>query len=349
MKAITVRPGHAGSAALEEIPEPAVAEGPVLIETIAVGVCGTDRDILSGGYGVAPGGRERLVLGHESLGRVIEAPQGSGLRPKDLVVGIVREPDPVPCEACAVGEWDMCRNGQYTEHGIKGLDGFCRERFRMDVAHVVAVDSSFELRAVLLEPASIIAKAWAQIDRISARSRWSPHRVLVLGAGPIGLLAALFGVLRRFEVHILDRTTTGPKPALAAALGATYHTGDVAHSCADVDILVECTGAPQLVIDAMRIVAPDGIVCLTGISSGHRVLRVDASALNNELVLENNVVFGTVNASRLHYQQAAEALGKADRSWLDGLITRRVPLDRWAEAYARAPHDVKTVLQFAEV
>jgi glucose 1-dehydrogenase len=349
MKAITVRPGHAGSAALEDIPEPSVDEGSVLIETIAVGVCGTDREILNGGYGSGPPGRDRLVLGHESLGRVIDAPRESGLRPKDLVVGIVRRPDPVPCEACAVGEWDMCRNGQFTEHGIKGLDGFCRERFRMDGAYVVAVDRGLGLRSVLLEPASVVAKAWTQIDRISARSRWSPHRVLVLGAGPVGLLAALFAVLRRFEVHILDRVTTGPKPALAAALGATYHTGDVAHACADVDILVECTGAPQLVLDAMRIVAPDGIVCLTGISSGQRVLRVDASALNNELVLENNVVFGTVNANRLHYQQAAEALGKADPGWLDGLITRRVPLDRWAEAYSPAPNDVKTVLQFTDV
>jgi len=349
VRAITVRPGHAGSVALEDIPEPSVDEGSVLVETIAVGVCGTDREIVSGSYGRAPGGRDRLVLGHESLGRVVEAPQESGLRPKDLVVGIVRRPDPVPCEACAVGEWDMCRNGQFTEHGIKGLDGFCRERFRMDGAYVVAVDRRLELRGVLLEPASVVAKAWAQIDRISARSQWSPHRVLVLGAGPVGLLAALFAVLRRLEVHILDRVTTGPKPALAAALGATYHTGNVAHACANVDILVECTGAPQLVLDAMRIVAPDGIVCLTGISSGQRVLRVDASALNNELVLENNVVFGTVNANRRHYQQAAEALGKADPRWLDGLITRRVPLDRWAEAYSPAPHDVKTVVQFADV
>jgi glucose 1-dehydrogenase len=347
MRAITVVPGRPGTARLESIPEPLPAEGSVLVETIAVGVCGTDREILSGLYGTAPAGRERLVLGHESLGRVLDAPTDSGLRPGDLVVGIVRRPDPVPCEACAVGEWDMCRNGRYTEHGIKELDGFCRERFRVAVSSLVPVAQRLGICGVLLEPASIVAKAWDQIDRIGARSRWTPQRVLVLGAGPVGLLAALFGSLRNLDVHVLDRVTTGPKPELVKSLGATYHTGTVAASCVNVDVVLECTGAAPLVFDAMRCVATNGIVCLTGVSSGRRTLNVDAAGLNNELVLENNVVFGTVNANRLHYAQAAEALAKADRGWLEQLITRRVSLADWARAYEPEPGDVKTVLSFA--
>jgi threonine dehydrogenase-like Zn-dependent dehydrogenase len=349
MNAVTVRPGVAGSARLEQLPEPDTQEGAVLVETVAVGVCGTDREILSGLYGAPPPGTERLVLGHESLGRVLDAPQDSGFRSGDLVVGVVRRPDPVPCEACAVGEWDMCCNGRYTEHGIKGLDGFCRERFRVPVASLVPIDRVVGLRGVLLEPASIVAKAWDQIDRIGARSRWTPRRVLVLGAGPVGLLAALFAVLRRLEVHVLDRVKTGPKPAIVASLGAEYHTGAAGEACGNVDIVLECTGAPSLVFDAMRCVAPNGIVCLTGVSSGGRILSVDAGALNNELVLENNVVFGTVNANRLHYGQAAEALAKADQSWLERVITRRVAIERWQDAYAPQPDDVKTVLQFAAV
>lgn len=349
MRAVTVLPGHSGSERLEQIPEPDRDEGDVLVEAIAVGVCGTDREILSGQYGMAPPGRDRLVLGHESLGRVIEAPENSALHPGGLVAGIVRRPDPVPCEACAAGEWDMCRNGRYTEHGIKGLDGFCRERFRMPASSLVPIDPALGLRGVLLEPASIIAKAWDQIDRIGARSQWTPHRVLVLGAGPVGLLAALFGVLRRLDVHVLDRVTAGPKPDLVSALGATYHTGSVGSACGDVDVLLECTGAPPLVFDAMRCVAPNGIVCLTGVSSGRHVVSIDGAGLNNELVLENNVVFGTVNANRRHYAQAAEALGKADPRWLERMITRRIPLDSWHEAYEPAPDDVKTVLQFRPV
>jgi threonine dehydrogenase-like Zn-dependent dehydrogenase len=347
MRAITVMPGRPGSARLDQIPEPLPEEGAVLVETIAVGVCGTDREILSGLYGTAPPNRERLVLGHESLARVLAAPADSGLRAGDLAVGIVRRPDPLPCEACAVGEWDMCRNGRYTEHGIKELDGFCRERFRLPVSSLVPIDRGLRICGVLLEPASIVAKAWDQIDRIGARSRWTPRRVLVLGAGPVGLLAAWFARLRNLDVHVLDRITTGPKPQLVASLGATYHTGTVADTCENVDVVLECTGAAPLVFDAMRCVAPCGIVCLTGVSSGARTLKVDAARLNNELVLENNVVFGTVNANRLHYAQAADALARAHRGWLEQLITRRVSLADWARAYEPTAGDVKTILTFA--
>ena len=347
MRAITVIPGRAGTARLEEMPEPEPHEGAVLVETIAVGVCGTDREILSGEFGAPPPGRARLVLGHESLGRVLEAAPDSGLHQGELVVGIVRRPDPVPCESCAVGEWDMCRNGKYTEHGIKELDGFCRERFRASPASLVRIDPALGIRGVLMEPASIVAKAWDQIDRIGARSRWTPRRALVLGAGPIGLLAALFAVRRGLDVHVLDRVTSGRKPELVAALGAAYHTGPVADACTGVDVVLECTGAAPLVFDAIRCVAANGIVCLTGVSSGGRLLDVDAGALNNELVLENNVVFGSVNANRRHYALAADALTTAAQEWLERLITRRIPIERWQDAYEPAEDDVKTVLQFA--
>jgi threonine dehydrogenase-like Zn-dependent dehydrogenase len=347
MKAITVIPGTAASARLDDIAEPDRAEGDVLVETVAVGVCGTDREILEGAYGTPPPGRERLVLGHESLGRVLDAPSGSGLSPGSMVVGIVRRPDPVPCPSCAVGEWDMCRNGLYTEHGIKGLDGFARERFLARGDALVRIDDGLGTRGVLLEPCSIVAKGWLQIDRIAARAHWAPRRALILGAGPVGLLAAMLGVQRGLEVHVLDRVADGPKPTLVARLGATYHLGDVRDVCTDADVVIECTGASSLVFQAMECVAPTGIVCLAGVSSGHRLLTIDAGALNNELVLENNVVFGTVNANRTHYEAAEAALGRADPAWLDALVTRRVPIARWTEAYA-APtaNDVKTVLVF---
>ena len=143
---------------------------------------------------------------------------------------------------------------------------------------------------------------------------------LVTGAGPIGLLAALMGVERRLEVHVLDRVSEGPKPALARDLGATYHTGTVAEACPGADVLIECTGVGQLVLDAMRHTAAGGIVCLTGISSGSRELRMDAAGLNRSLVLENDVVFGWVNANRRHYDAAAKALTEADRGWLSDCL-----------------------------
>jgi threonine dehydrogenase-like Zn-dependent dehydrogenase len=344
MRAITVIPQQAGSARLDEVAEPSSEEGELLVQTLAVGVCGTDLEISQGDYGWSPPGRERLVLGHESLGRVLEPRGGGGLAAGDLVVAIVRQPDPEPCASCAAGEWDMCRNGRYTEHGIKQLDGFLRERYRIDPSYAVKLDPALERAGVLLEPTSVVAKAWEHIERIAARAVWRPEVVLVTGAGPIGLLAALLGVQRGLEVHVLDRVTTGPKPGLVADLGATYHTGTLAEAVARADVVVECTGVGELVLDAVDMIGPDGILCLTGVSSAGRRLTIDAGALNRELVLENEVVFGTVNANRRHYQAAAAALANADQGWLGRLITRRVPLDRWSDALQRRPDDVKAVI-----
>jgi threonine dehydrogenase-like Zn-dependent dehydrogenase len=348
MQAITVIPLQAESARLDDLPEPSPEEGELLVQTLAVGVCGTDLEISQGQYGWAPPGRERLVLGHESLGRVLDAPAGSDLAAGDLVVAIVRQPDPEPCVSCAAGEWDMCRNGRYTEHGIKELDGFMRERYRIDPNFAVKLDPALERTGMLLEPTSVVAKAWDHIERIAARAVWSPRVVLVTGAGPIGLLAALLGVQRGLEVHVLDRVTSGPKPGLVADLGATYHTGTLADAVGHADVVVECTGVGELVLDAIDKTGPDGIVCLTGVSSAGRTLTIDPGALNRELVLENELVFGTVNANRRHYQAAAAGLAKADQSWLERLISRRVPLDRWSDALQRRPDDVKAVIDLGD-
>jgi len=140
MRAVTIEPKRADSARLEEVPEPGPCDGSVLVEAIAVGVCGTDVEMVEGKYGWAPPGKTRLVLGHESLGRVLDPGESSALRAGDLVVGIVRRPDPVPCSNCAVGEWDMCRNGQYTERGIKQIDGFMSERWRIEPEYAMKVD-----------------------------------------------------------------------------------------------------------------------------------------------------------------------------------------------------------------
>ena len=346
MKAITVRPGEAGSGRVEDVPEPDPADGDVLAEALAMGVCGTDAEILAGAYGEAPPGRDTVVLGHESLGRVLDVPEGGELSPGELVVGIVRRPDPVPCPCCARGEWDMCRNGRYTERGIKARDGYGSERWRVEPEFAVAVDPALERVGVLLEPTSIVAKAWDHIERIGGRACFVPRTALVTGAGPIGLLAALLAAQRGLEVHVFDRVTEGPKPELVEALGASYHSASLAE-VGEVDVVVEATGAGSVVLDVVQRTVPGGVVCLTGLSSGRQALEIDAAALNRELVLENDVVFGSVNANRRHYELAAEALAAADRSWLDRLISRRVPLERWQEALERRPDDIKVAVDFA--
>jgi threonine dehydrogenase-like Zn-dependent dehydrogenase len=345
MRALTVEPKVAGSARLDDVPEPAPAQGDVLIAAQALGICGTDREIIAGQHGAAPSGSDRLILGHESLGRVLEAPAGSGLTAGDWVACIVRHPDPVPCASCANGEWDMCLNGRYVEHGIKELHGFGAERYREHARFVVRIDPGLGERGVLLEPASVVAKAWDQIEKIGHRASWSPKRVLVTGAGPIGLLAALLGVQRGFDVHVLDHATSGPKPQLVRDLGATYHEGDIAKIGLS-DIVIECTGAPSLVVDAMRAARPSGIVCLTGVSAPGKTMPVDTGALNRDIVLGNLVIVGSVNANRAHYDLAAKALAQADPRWLDRLFTRRVPLEDWAAALEYQKGDVKTLLTF---
>lgn len=346
MTAITVEPGVAGSARLDDLARDAAEAGDVLVETLAVGVCGTDAEILAGGYGWAPPGSPRLVLGHEALGRVLYAPTGSGLVAGDLVVPMVRQPDPVPCRSCAVGEWDMCLNGRYTEHGIRARDGFARERFRLPADRLVVLDPVVGASGVLLEPASVVAKAWEQVERIGGRTSWFPHRVLVTGAGPIGLLAALLYVQRGYDTHVVDVVSAGPKPELVAALGATYHSRPL-KACGEADVVIECTGVGSVVLDVIGHNGPSSVVCLVGLSAGARALAVDVGDVNRRLVLENDVVFGSVSANRRHYQQAAEALALADRQWLERMVTRRVRAERWHDAFDRTPEDVKVVLDFA--
>ena len=348
MRALTVVPMQSGSAEVVELPDPAPGDGELLVEGVALGICGTDIEIVSGEYGSAPSGDERLVLGHESLGRVRSAPAGSGFSEGDLIVGVVRRPDPVPCGACGAGQFDMCLNGEYTERGIKGIHGFGSELWTVEADYAVRIDPELESVGVLMEPTTILAKAWEHIERIAARAYTEQTRVLVTGAGPIGLLAALLGAQRGLEVHVLDQVEEGLKPDLVRDLGATYWTdiGD-AVSEARPDVIVEATGVAQLVFDAMQGTRRAGIVCLTGVSSAGRRIEVDAGAVNRDLVLENDVVFGSVNANLRHYEQAVEALERADRSWLERLITRRVPLSRFEQALERQDDDVKVVIDLA--
>jgi glucose 1-dehydrogenase len=348
MKAITVEPKKLGSARFEDVPEPDVREGSVLVEAVAVGVCGTDVEICEGKYGWAPPGHTRLVLGHESLGRVLDPGPSGGLKKDDLVVGIVRRPDPVPCPNCAVGEWDMCRNDQYTERGIKAIHGFMSERWRIEPEYAIKVDPSLGILGVLLEPMTVIAKALEQVVMVGRRSFWEAETVLVTGAGPIGLLAASGARLFGKDVHVFDRVETGPKPDLVRALGATYHSGTVMDVPLEPDAIIECTGVGAVIADTFQKIGSGGVVCLTGVGqgglSGYTVADVSA-----KVVLRNNVVVGSVNANKRHWYKASQALARTDRAWLSRLITRREKPEDFGKALEKTPDDIKVVVQFSEI
>src|SRR5262249_48964139 len=181
------------------------------------------------------------------------------------------------------------------------------------------------------------------------RAAWAPERVLITGAGPIGLLAALLSVQRGYQTYVVDLVTEGRKPEMARRLGATYfHRGNLTEAAAEADIVIECTGHVQMLLEAGPRNVRYRITCLTGVSPAGAEATVDPALLNRNMVLQNSVLFGSVNANRRHYELAAAALTQADPGWLADLITRRVPIARWEDAYNRSPDDIKTVLSFTD-
>ncbi len=349
MQAITIKPGQPNSVSLTEVPDPQPSEGSLLVRARQLGVCGTDFELIAGHYGWAPVHSSHLILGHESLGEVEQAPVDSSFVPGDWIIGMVRRPDPEPCIACAAGEWDMCRNGRYTERGIKESHGFGAERWRIEPEYAIKVEPALREVAILVEPASVLAKAWEHIEHIGKRALWRPKTLLVTGAGPIGLIAALMGRQRGLSVAILDQVTSGPKPRLVESLGARYYTGAVEQLGFRPDIVIECTGAANVMRDSLLVLANDGILCMVGSSAHAQDATINVTQLNRGMVLGNTVAFGVVNANRRHYEKAADSLRQADRSWLKSLITRREPLSHWRAAFARQPDDVKVIIDFTQL
>ena len=345
MKAITVIPGSPDDVSVQEVDEPPATEGSILVKGLLLGICGTDAEIVQKqDYGWPPPGQDRLVIGHESLGEVLEAPQGSGFAAGDLVAGIVRRPDPVPCQPCAHDEWDFCRNGKYTERGIKERPGFGSQRWRIEPDFAVKLDADLGDCGVLIEPASVLAKAWEQTDHMFARLSGGPKVALVTGAGPVGLFAALLGVQRGLEVHVLDLNDQGPKVALVEELGATFHTGDVSDIGVTPDVVMECTGHGPLVVSLADLIAPNGVICLVGFDSDSSATSASLDLVIKQLVLKNAVLFGSVNADRGNYEQAADALAMADPAWLRRMISRRVPMSGFTDALTKHDDDVKVVV-----
>lgn len=344
MRAIGVLPGNPGSAGVIDVADPPLADGAVLVRGRVVGICGTDAEIVYDGYGTVPEGADRLVLGHESLGEVVDAPPGSGLSPGDLVSGIVRRPDPEPCACCAAGEWDMCRNGRFVERGITGAPGYGSQLWRVDPGYAVKIDPALGNLGVLLESTSVVAKAWEHVERVGSRACYVPEVALITGAGPVGLLAALLARQRGLDTWVIDIVTDGPKPQLIADLGATYSATRASELPVQPDVVIECTGQGAVLADILASASPNATIALAGLSHHPHLTSGDLSAVNRKLVLGNQVIFGTVNAARRHYDQAADALARADPTWLARLLTRQVSMAEWPEALAKQPDDIKVTV-----
>ena len=184
---------------------------------------------------------------------------------------------------------------------------------------------------------------------IGRRSFWEPRTLLVTGAGPIGLLAALAAKMFGLDVHVLDRAESGPKPDLVCALGATYHTGSVRNIGLVPDAIIECTGVGQLISDSIQVIGSSGIVCLTGVGHGGVITSDVTADIAASAVLNNNVIVGSVNANKRHWYKAGNLLARADRTWLSRLITRREKPENFKQALERKPDDIKVIIQFSDL
>jgi threonine dehydrogenase-like Zn-dependent dehydrogenase len=346
MLVMSARPGDPGSAAAEERPEPRRGAGELLVGGVVVGLCGTDRDVIAGRRGRPPEGRDRIVIGHESLGRVLAAPPGSGFEPGDLVAGVVRRPDPLPCARCAAGEWDSCLNGGYRSRGITGLDGYGAQRWCVEPAFAVKVDPRLGTAGVLVEPASVLVKAWRRIERFAGTG--GGRVALVMGAGPMGVLAALLAVRRGYTTHVLARRWPPLRSELVAALGAAAHEAGRWVPAAPPDVVVDTTGAAGLIADAVPRVAPNAVVCLVGLSPDGPQEPVRLGPLTERLVTANAVLFGSVNAAYPHYSEAVAELAAADPGWLRLMVSRRVPLTAWPDGLRARDDDMKVLVDLEE-
>lgn len=339
MRALVLRPGTAGSTTVATMPDPQPRGTDVLVRPLEVGVCGTDREMSEGWFGIAPAGEELLILGHELLGRVER--DGLGFARGDLVTATVRR-SCGHCGACGAGAPDSCETGDYAEHGITRLHGFAAELAVVPAAHLIPVPEALGRLGVLAEPASICARALRHVRAVGGRQPWSPGRALVLGAGAIGMLSTYFLRLEGLDVWTAAlEPAGGEKAQLVAAAGARYvpatatAPGALAAEVGGFDVVIVAAGSAQLSLDALALLRRNGVACLLGIDGHDRRVSLPGPVIGVDAILGNRALFGSVNANAVDWHGAVERLEQAWRRWPDAL-DRFVGLSAGLEDYASA-------------
>ena len=367
MKAIAIVPGTAGSRLVER-PEPSIAKpDEVKVRIIRVGICGTDREEVSGGRAQAPAGQTELVIGHEMFGQVVSIGSAvSRVKAGDYAVFTVRR-GCGECACCLMNRADMCQTGKYRERGIRGLDGYQTEYAVDQEQYIVRVPNELEPVGVLMEPLSVVEKAIDETLRVqtvrcpdaATTPDWfHGRRCLVAGLGPVGLLAAMVLRLRGGEVYgldVVDANTARPKWLLG--IGGCYVDGrqvpadQVEKKIGAMDLILDASGIAKLEFNLLDALGLNGIYVLTGIPRGDRPLQIPGAELVRQLVLDNQVMLGSVNAARGHFQMAADDLAQAHLRWgahIAELITNRYPWDQFAglmnQHHAEA---IKEVIEWA--
>ena len=323
------------------------------MRTSKIGICGTDLEIIQGGYGEAPPNSDYLVLGHECLATVEDAPSNSaGIEKGDLVVPTVRRPD--GCLNCQNGESDMCLTGQYKEHGIKGLHGFCSEYSVSDLNYLVRIPAELSDVAILLEPTSVAEKGVFQSFKIQDRMIWKPQKALVLGTGPVGLLTVLLLRLRGLDVTAV---ATRPKDSLKARLvekiGGTYVNGtdQPISGLGRFDLILEETGVASLAAEAQGLLNNNGVLCLLGIYRPNLATQ-DIGHSYDDIVLGNKITFGSVNANKRYFVSGIQDFKTIQQKFpgvLKSMFTKTVGPSNYSQAYSPTKDDIKSVIDFQKL
>ncbi len=368
MKALGVFPGQK-KVEIVDHPEPGI-ERPdqVKIRMLDVGICGTDKEIVGFSLGTPPPGSDYLILGHESLGEVVETGSGvEDLKTGDLVVTSVRRPCPHDsCAACRQGRSDFCYTGDYTERGIKDLHGFMAEYIVDEERYLSRLPASLRDVGVLIEPLTIAEKALIQVRDVQARLPWgcgtaahkkkdhSCRRALVLGAGPVGLLGAMLFKAAGFETIVYSRSSSSlNKPDLVASFGINYISAEevpveeMLEQVGDLDFVYEAVGGAPFAFDVLNQLGANGIFIFTGVPGRKAPLPLDVHTILQNLVSKNLVVMGTVNAGPDAFSAAVRDLEQFVKLWPEAtreLITRRVPLEEAPELLSGKISGVKNVV-----
>jgi threonine dehydrogenase-like Zn-dependent dehydrogenase len=333
MLALVTEPAVPHSTRVADVPEPS-GDG-VLLRVLEVGVCGTDREISEGLFGVPADGNS-LVLGHESLA-VVER-DGHGFSKGDLVTATVRR-SCRHCIACEEGAPDSCLTGDYSERGITRLDGFARELVIDDPSQLIPIPSTLGRLGVLAEPTSICERAIRHALTIGGRQPWQLERALVVGAGAIGMISTYLLRLAGIDVWT---ASLEPSSELVTASGAHYVStketplGDLRNETGGFDLVVSCVPDAQLMADSLALLRRSGVACLLGIDGRKQTVSIDGPVLGLDAILENRVLFGSVNAHRQDWLAAVASLDRARERWpeqLEAFVGRRVPLHRFQEAF----------------
>ena len=341
MKAVAVTPGKAKSARLIEMDEPKVADVAggrgVLVEVLRVGACGTDREINNAEYGTAPEGYDFLVLGHENLGRVVETGENvRDLKVGDYVVATVRRPHGNTIYD-KIGEQDFTTDPELYERGVSRLHGYMTEFYVEDADFLLRVPSSIANIAVLLEPLSVVEKGLKQASDVQERLKiWKPKTAAVLGVGSVGLLTVMALRMRGYEVHGFGKDTRDGylNAELCGAIGATYDStlestvAETTKKYGEYDLIFECTGYSPIIFDAMQSLNENGILVLASVTGGSRKTdQVPSDNINQQFVLGNRAMVGTVNANREHFAMGVKDLTLCEAmhpGWLGRMLTHKI-------------------------